>query len=188
MFPSLPPAWVAVQVYLSTLLGQPLMLAGGALRDLYAGKPEQTKDLDFWTDLPPAMRVLLKAVLKKQGWTPHGGCYLGYTDSKLCDRGLNAIDWWITPDGLEVNIIWVTSAHPVSLLQSFDFGINQAVYDGAKWFTTETFLSDHANKCITLIRTQETAKRLKERVDRMLAKYPDYRLEFDWESIHEGSR
>ncbi|PTS86458.1 hypothetical protein DBR00_02565 [Pseudomonas sp. HMWF032] len=187
MFPELPSHWMALQALLRNILGHPVMLAGGALRDLYAGKLALTKDLDFWVDLHPSNRVLLKNVLEDQGWRPAKGCVLDYTDSLLSARGIRAIDWWVTPSGHEVNLIWVQSAHPSDLIASFDFGINQAVFDGDNWFTSEEFVQDHSKKTITLIRVTESVKRLQNRIDRMLLKFPEYRLEFDWESLRQGA-
>lgn len=90
-----------------------------------------------------------------------------------------AIDWLVAPNGQEVNLIWIDGADPQAILNGFDFGINQACWDGSQWTISDAFFKDHNDKTISLIRSWEVPKRLRDRVLRMQTKFPEYRLLFE---------
>lgn len=46
-YPKIPLSWEIFQEAISAAVGYPVILAGGCLRDLYSGRKEQVKDLDF---------------------------------------------------------------------------------------------------------------------------------------------
>ncbi|WP_338807247.1 hypothetical protein V8U11_10980 [Pseudomonas chlororaphis] len=179
-YPKIPLSWVIFQQLLSDAVGHPVILAGGCLRDLYSGRQESVKDLDFWPEyLGSAHRKEVLAKLQELRFTGRTGCTLAYTEGNLKDRGIMAIDWLVAPNGQEVNLIWIDGADPQAILNGFDFGINQACWDGSQWTISDAFFQDHQDKTISLIRSWEVPKRLCDRIRRMQDKFPEYTLLFE---------
>lgn len=185
-FPTIPPQWRAIAFDLYLAMGFHPVLAGGALRDLYAGKSELVKDLDFWpTWIGKAHRERAIQTLLDSGYTKTRACNISYKQVRISSRGIVAVDWLLDSDGQEVNLIWVDAGDTQAIIDGFDFGINQAGFECGNWTVTETFLQDHAEKTITLTRVTELPERLIERVRKMKQKYPEYSLKFALEGIEE---
>lgn len=181
LYPLIPLAWQVLQQVVSQCCAHQVLLAGGCLRDLYADRKDQVKDLDFWPYWNGnTHRKQVIAQLERLGFKTKPGAVLAYTESNLSTRGIMAIDWLLAPgSGQEVNLIWVDAADPESVVTGFDFGLNQAAWDGKTWTISDAFFKDHRDKTISLIRDWEIPKRLRERVQRMQVKFPDYQMLFN---------
>jgi hypothetical protein len=130
------------------LAGIPAVLAGGAMRDLYCGKP--FKDVDIFTlgfDDTTATKIM-KAFTGN--WE-----FKSYT---RFSRGYD-IDFVLQPilkrkTDLPIEIIGTSAKSVNELLDDFDYGLCQIAWTGERVFYTQRFLTDFLNGTFTLTTVQ----------------------------------
>ncbi|GGX91040.1 hypothetical protein GCM10007160_18140 [Litchfieldella qijiaojingensis] len=176
----LPGEWVEVRNRLEHILWfctHKVFIAGGCLRDLRAGQKDQVRDVDLWVQIDPNRLQISREYVKAYGIPLNEPSSITCYGPSAEDRGVVGIDYF-EENGIEFNLIWMGKLcdSPETLIHGFDFGINQAAYDGDNFTVTDSFLEDHANQTITRVRRTDTEKRMAERAERMKAKFPGYRL------------
>lgn len=140
------------------------IVAGGYLRDVILGG--QPKDVDVWlyNPLPKDLKLELPGQYKIKRNI--------FMKDSLSIRRIISVEW----EGIVFDIIQLLDPN-IHAIDRFDFGINQVYYDGVKLITSRVFDYDRANHTISYINTPENYLRLgriiKDRIPRMLAKYPD---------------
>lgn len=144
------------------------VVAGGYLRDIMLGV--QPKDVDIWIynrlpkelvlDLPPDSYKVLRRIP---------------IQNSFAMKRIISVEW----KGITFDIIQLRDP-TVRAIDRFDFGLNQAWYDGTSIHTTLAFDKDQRDETITYLNNSENYTRLdriiKDRIPRMIAKYPTYKV------------
>lgn len=163
----------------------PAWIAGGALRDIFHKKA--VKDIDIFLPEEPTYTKRLRLWHALMGFDyshPNGGKPLpkdttgklpaAWDDEKKDYDGsfivLGPGPCW---KGLPVQLIIGDFNSPTEVIADFDIELCKAYIHGAKFITSSGFQRDSLNKTITLI----TGKiRENDHINRVQAKYPDFRL------------
>jgi hypothetical protein len=141
------------------------LLAGGAIRDLYCGRP--IKDLDFWVFNGEAKFDFMK------DYDYNAVGFNEYEEHKKHVREIDVI-YEMTFEGQQINVILMRhTIHPMDLIQSFDFGLCQAAYDGYNFHLSPSFLYDFKHQCFTLMHGK-TYEKSKERHQRFSERYQNW--------------
>ena len=170
-----------------------LVLAGGALRDWDNGRP--AKDLDFfWRNADEKVVWKIAQRARDLGYIVPApdtdeGRLLGRNDEgRSMDEGQVQNTWIFhhpDPVMLPVNLIHMNAgfATPQKIIGRFDFGICQIGAKGIQIWRSEAYLYDQERRTFTLTdeRTGLKRERSIERYQRLLEKYPGWRMIDPWE-------
>lgn len=174
-----------------------VVLGGGYLRDTYTGRTP--KDLDIFlvprfnpethtehlssNGLTPEWQEVVYDNLKKANMIDSdalmltGECPAEYVEG-MANRGLLWIFMGYSKDcDMEAQVIlYDHQMDAEALAHDFDFTINQvARLTNGKVICSDEFITDHANK--RLVNTnKDDEQRCKDRLARMIAKFPDYEV------------
>lgn len=174
----LPPEWINTIRTFSLVSRQRIVLSGGALRDLYLGKPP--KDLDLF--LPYSEEAEANIHTQAQS--------LGYTRFQQVDneyvQNLSDVEYvagYRHPLNIELNFVFLNSDKPFdafSVAFRNDFGICQIATrlspaGFAETIVTNAFDEDVRDKTFTITHDHDPA-RSKRRWERLREKFPEYRL------------
>lgn len=156
------------------------VLAGGALRDLFANRP--AKDLDIFIssrgrDVFDVYEQLIE--LFGDARMVIGENLAEY--SQALDEVAYAIET-ISDEGMPIQVIALKQPEVTveSAVERIDFGLCRISYDGKQLYVTPEFKRDLMLSCFTVCLTLSEArlKRTKERHERLQAKYPGWPLLF----------
>lgn len=171
----IPSAWkeelAAVRAFLPDAV-----IAGGALRDLYLGRPVKDVDLfatapsDYW-DADALHRMLSRRSA--------GRTYVaGYGD--MTDDVVEVWEWTdpktrLVRHSTIFNLILLTETPGVG---RFDFGVCRIMFDGQNVIATPEFHEDAANHTFTLLRSETPGQfeRSVRRFERFQEKYPGWKF------------
>ena len=157
------------------LTNYPPYLAGGAVRDMVLGIPEQVKDLDFYISLKrPVSDFSITAVMK--GLEMHN-----VLDTYTNLEGGNPIHSVWTNKERDVEYILLRNTHPMLYVDEFfDIGICEAVMDNEGDIeVTSRFMQDREDKLIKLRPKEKhsmhtVGKAIIDHLPRVVKKYPEY--------------
>lgn len=170
----IPEEWADTRAFLEDVIGEPVVMAGGALRDLDHGKP--IKDIDVF--FHAASYEKCKHLFGLIGRALH--------DEIICDPvdiagdDVSGVGSFVL-DGDEWNMVGLR--YPCtneSVADRFDFGICQIAWDGDRIYRSKDYQKDVQNRTFTLtpIRGGERkdVSRALVRYERLTQKYKGYRL------------
>lgn len=176
-----PREWTDLLTRLSEVIG-PVVLAGGALRDLDNGR--QVKDLDFFVHAADQKAfVSMASRLREAGFSlkhsmPAGSYLQGWTEEVV---GLIDLSEGVGPNELPAQIV-VINAPLSTVRERMDFGLCRISYDGYAVYRSYSYKHDVDNHTITLLRPGSNAQ-----VRRSLKRYERLRQKYDWPLIDRVS-
>lgn len=151
------------------------VIAGGALRDLKMGKP--IKDIDIF--LSDTTEEQIDAFLVAQNANQiyairEMRCYGAFSNKEVH----RVLTYPKLVGEYDVEFIALDTQFE-NVLNRFDFGLCQIMYDGTNVITTSEFVTDVSSKKLTLLRCDnpDQYNRSMKRATRMLEKYPDHTLD-----------
>lgn len=159
------------------------VIAGGALRDLFLGRP--FKDLDIFVHLhdPANDRAAIFSALTALGFCSSGTIDFSYAKgmTKECyaadsfTRSVMAFGCIPVVGLLEVQIVVLNEPFKLSRM---DFGLCQIAYDGDALTYSDEFMHDAVNEVFTVCRadTEDELARSRRRYERLHNKYPGWNL------------
>ena len=158
-------------------------IAGGALRDLYHGKP--AKDVDIFVPLKEEcdsslyedQMLMLDPYAEKVASSIYGQ---SGNSAQPGFRNIYVI-WRLTIDGEIYEVIFIEDRGE-DIISVFDLSIAQIGYDGKTFRATENFRKTVEDKIIRVC-NQNRADRQTKRLERVLSKYPEYTAEEFGEEI-----
>jgi len=152
-------------------------IAGGALRDLWHGKP--IKDVDIFIpveecddNLYEDLILILDPYAEKVASSIYGQSQEGEPQPGF--RHIHVI-WRLNLDGVIYEIIFIEDRGE-DLISVFDLSLAQIAYDGSSVRTTAAFNQTIFDKVIRVMNINR-ADRGAKRLERVLSKYPEYRTE-----------
>jgi len=153
------------------------IIAGGALRDLWHGKP--IKDVDIFVpvvvcddDLYENLILSLDPYAEKIASSIYGQSQEGEPQPGF--RHIHVI-WRLTLDEIVYEIIFIEDRGE-DLISVFDLSLAQIGYDGRTLRTTAAFNQTILDKVVRVLNVNR-ADRGAKRLERVLSKYPEYRAE-----------
>ena len=166
-------------------LGWDAIIAGGAVRDTFHGKP--ISDIDIFTTLSSTVKK--PGYFKDQKWLEywvnffgktglHSVRFLGneYTFGSL-DKHLLAV-WEIKFEKTKYQIILLDKDPIKYMTDNFDFGLCRAYCSGTKMHFTDAFIKDSMNQTITLYPEHLTDEQIEyatgRHLKKLIAKYPGF--------------
>lgn len=170
-----PAEWTAFLKEFQTKVSPGAVIVGGALRDLYLGRP--VKDLDVvvpcsaWLGVIEIRLDLMDTIATLRPVFPEE---YGVENS---DPHLVAVYELTRLPGLPpVQLLWTDGLPTLEdQLNRLDFGICQIGYDGESVYCTNAFVKDVARLTFTLVSAHSRQRSLK-RFERLSVKYPEYAL------------
>ena len=153
------------------------IIAGGALRDLWHGKP--IKDVDIFVpvkecsdDLYVDQIIALDPYAEKVASSIYGQSQEGEPQPGF--RHIHVI-WRLNIDGVIYEVIFIEDRGE-DLISVFDLSLAQIGYDGQSLRTTAAFNQTVFDKVIRVLNVNRADRGIK-RLRRVLEKYPDYTSE-----------
>ena len=150
------------------------VIAGGALRDLHYGTP--IKDVDIFCPVDQCPDGLFDAPLSSVfGYDlllHKSSCY-GRNDIPDADRTIYAI-YGLNNHEYDYDII--VAAPLECQIKTFDLSICQISFDGSRIKTSEEYDRTREDKVIRVLNINRT-DRQRNRVERMLVKFPDFAVD-----------
>ena len=137
------------------------IIAGGAIRDLICGR--KPKDIDLFTTKPNPHEVLSAIGIT------------GYKNASFVPYSIEGV-YQITKKGVELPVQFSKldrAPDPLELIESFDFGICMAAYDGKEIIRSRHFDEDCEKHIFTLRHCRDKAA-AEKRYNRISKRYIDY--------------
>ena len=175
---SIPPHWTTILNEIKAAGFPEAVVAGGAMRDLYFGKPH--KDLDIFIQTGPAPAGLASAIniLKREFGSPTAVCtapcvYMGWNPEVA-----GFVNFTIHGEDVQIVGINRDAFSMAAILRRIDFGICQIGWDGTNIEFTTAFFTDVANRTFTVNRqdNDNDLSRTYRRFERISARYPEHRI------------
>lgn len=165
---------------LSEVIGAPVVLAGGAVRDALLERP--IKDYDLFVSHKAYWSGLITELVRS-GIIPKGEFNL-ITTYDECDtpfgREVGMILTWML-EGIEVQLIFLkgfeVTATPEDFTNRMDFGMSRVAYCQGKFHIDQSFYRDVQNRTFTYLRGNprlDDLTRSFKRFERLHDKYPGY--------------
>jgi len=177
----IPYGWVEIHDKLRKIFHGPVILAGGALRDLDNRKPH--KDLDFFVGVADTsaynINELSKAIIgtfDNVSWRASEELD-GYENCTVRSYNLKmVINCTYESSAVQIMITDLKTVSCRAIVEGFDWSICQIAWDGEFLYASGQYVEDCLNKCITYLHDEEPSKGSWNHLERIRQKYGHWRV------------